>query len=768
MVEPSVWELFKQLEKEIIKYNPNYDDHLLKKAFSFAYEMHQHQYRKSKEPYIIHPLHTALNLTKIEADEMSLIAALLHDTLDNKSVTLNHIEQEFWVEVAKIVAGVSRLGELYYRIDMSPEEIQTLKSSLVWVGDDIRIFLVKLADRLHNLETLEFHPKQKRYRIAKETEEIYIPIANFLSIGEFLWRMQDLCFQYTKEDEYKKLKKIFWKKYDYHSKKIIEAHNKIEKEFQAKKIPIVLIEGRVKSLYSIYKKMKYKHLDYREIYDVLALRIITKTIQDAYVILGIIHKLYNVRNDRFKDYISTPKANGYQSIHTTVVDETGEFLEFQIQTQWMMKLNRSGLAAHFIYKWFWVDFKDLPVWMKWVLDVQRKTIDSQTFLEKLSEEIIISEIKIFDGNKNYLLLPKKAVLIDYAYSYSLEYGKKFLWAYINGVYVNDPFYWLKNGDSVTLVKSLEIYTEYKVENFSLLTTQIAKDQIQTLFHKYSLNKWYELGKYTLNQDLENLGMKHFGAYPQKVRQKVFEHFGGVDEDQFYLALWVGSIPVDQVVSTLMGISSEIASGGKSICLKVFFKTIDFLSLHHLHNAFYELGIDIKQMSYDEKKNMALYHFALEKNAHFQEILRELKRIPNVASITRVFPLRLQMYYGIYFWLLLSILGFLFLLNFFDISLYLKDFYLKIVLFWGGFLMIGMVYLLKYFTKTLFPDLVKYKRFWLSLFLLNTFIFWVIFYEMILLNISISWFWYLSGCFVIYISLFYDLFLEYKKSKKRLS
>lgn len=759
-MEKYVEDLYEKLKNEIIKYNPYYNKELINKAFLFAYEAHKNQYRKSKELYITHPLYSALHLTKIEADDISIACSLLHDVLDNKNITLGDIQKQFGKEIAQIVEGVHKLWNLYYTLDMNKKDIENLKQSLVSVGEDIRIFLVKIADRYHNLETLEFLPKQKRYRIARETLEIYLPIVNFLSIWEFLTHMHDLCFRYTQQEEYKKLDKIFWKKYDYHKQKIIEAHNKISKEFIKVKLPVVNIEWRVKNLYSIYNKIKTKNIDYKEIYDVLALRVITKNTLDAYIALGIIHKLYNVKNDRFKDYISSPKENGYQSIHTTVYDESWEFLEFQIQTEGMARLNKSWLAAHFIYKWFWVEYKKFPDWMKWVLDIQKKSIDAKTFFEKLSQEIIISDIKCFDINGNYLLLPKNSVLIDYAYAYSLDYGKFFSWAYINGVLIEDPFYILKNWDFIKLHKKNKIYIDYKIENFFLLKTKIAREQIKNLFKKYSWEKLQYLWSYLLNTALENLWMRHFWANPGKIKRNIIKSFWLGDEKQLYLFIGIWSIEVEKILSKINTLS-EKKYYDKEVSLKIKFKTKDFLSINNITKTFYDLNVDILKIIYKEKKNTAIVSFVIDSNTNLNELLKELKRVPNIANIIRIFPLRLKLYYMFYALSLFLISGIILIINFLDITKYQKNLVLEMVLFGSSFVMLFIVFFLKFIVKTILPDILKYKRFWLSLFFLNTFIFFIIFWEILYLWFHINFILYFLFCFFMYLMMFYE-FLVHKK------
>jgi len=763
-MEQNIEKLFEKLTKEIIKYNPYYDKRLINKAFLYAYEAHKNQKRASWEPYIIHSIFTAINLTKIEADDISIVCALLHDVLYNKDYTLEDIEKNFWEEITKIISWVSKLWEIYYIPEMSKQEVEKLKLSLVSVWDDIRIFLVKIADRFHNLETLDFLPKQKRYRIARETEEIYLPIVNFLSIWEFLVQMNDLCFKYTNEKDYKNLDKIFWKKYDYYKNKIIEAHNKVEEEFKKNWLKIIAIEWRVKSLYSIWRKITLKNIDINDIYDVLALRIITKNIRDAYIALWIIHKIFNVKNDRFKDYISSPKENWYQSIHTTVFDETWEFLEFQIQTAEMMKLNKSWLAAHFIYKWFWVEYRGLPEWMKWILDIQKKTIDTKWFFEKLTHEIIISEIKCFDTNGNFLLLPKESVLLDYAFNYNFDNWKYFSWAYVNGVFTNDPFFKLKNGDFIRLQKSNKININSKIENFFLLKTQKARDGLKELFKKYSSNKLIELWKFMLNNALETYSYRHFSANSSRVKKEIIKSCWLKNEEQFFLFLWLWSIEVDKVIQKMSLYETE-KSFNKRVLLKIKTKSRDFMSVNNITKVFYDLELNVKNISYKEDKNVIFVYFEISSNQNLQDVLKELQRVPNVANIYRMFPFRLKLYYTIFSLSIFILLVMIFLINTIDISKYQRDLYLEILLFWSSFFMLFIAFFIKFLVKTILPDVLRYKRFWWSLFLLNTFIFVIIFWEILFLGFKINFLLYSLFCLFIYVMMFYE-FLSYRKYYKK--
>ena len=759
-MEKEILDLLNQLKLEIVKYNPYYDQDLLQKAFLFAYSAHKGFYRLSKEPYITHSIHTAIKLTKLEADEVSIVCALLHDVLDNPDYSIDNIKYNFWEEVAKIVLWVYKLWEIYYTSDMTKTEVDMLKNKLVMAWDDIRIFLIKIADRYHNLETLEFHNKEKRYRIAKETQEVYIPIVNFLSIWEFLTDMYDLCFKYTNEKEYNKLYKLFWKKYSYYEWKIMQAHNLVQEEFEKYWLEFLKIEWRVKTLNSIYKKMQNKKLEINQIYDVLALRVVLKNVSDCYIALWIIHKIFKIKNDRFKDYISYPKNNWYQSIHTTVYDLSWDFLEFQIQTESMYKLNKTWLAAHFIYKWFWVDFNTLPNWMHDILNVQKKTLDSKKFLEKLKQEVIISEIKCYDKNWTRYLLPKESVLIDFAFAYAEEYWKYFSGAFINWVFVQDPFYKLDNWNLIKLQKSKEVFTDYKVENFFQIKTPKAREAMRNIFSKYSKVKLNELWKYLLNNSLEIYWLRHFHYLPTQIKARIYKDYWVVSEDQLYLFLAIESLDYNLVASNILSLSSKL-DFKKELSLKVYTKSYDYTILKNITDILFNLNIDLQKINYNKSKNYVFINIKLSDIEIFDNLVSEIKRAPNVLDVVRVFPFRLKLYYLLFSIFLTILMSVAFYLNMFYISIESNKIIVDITLFFQLVIFLSLIFYLRFLVRKMLPDILKYKRFYLSLSILNTFMLVIIIYNWLKIWFDIFMIWYIIINFLVYFRLLYN----YKKLKK---
>lgn len=757
-----VTQLYDTLIAEIAKYNSESDTHLIQRAFLYAKEAHKDTLRKSKEPYIIHPLHTALHLAKIEADDVSIVSGLLHDVLDNKNYKIKNIIDEFWEEVGNIVSGVVKLGDLYYTLDMNKREVENLKKNLILAGNDVRIFLVKLADRYHNLQTLECLPKQKRYRIAKETEEIYLPIVNFLSIGEYLSSLHDLCFMYTHEEEYKNLQKIFWKRYEFYKQKIIDVHKRIQKEFEKAHIGVINIEWRVKSLYSIYKKIKVRNIDLEDIYDVLALRIITKNRKDAYTVLWILHKLYKVKSDRFKDYISDPKLNGYQSIHTTVYDVDGEYVEFQIETQEMKKLNKLWMAAHFLYKWFGLDYKDFPEWMKWVLENQKKDLKWGEFIKKMANEVVVTEITCFDEKWNFYLLPKGSTLIDFAFVSWYEKWKFFTWALVNNTPTQNPFLQIYNNDMIIIETGKKVFIDYKIENFFLLKTNEAKNHIKQIFEKYSKQKLTLLWQFMIDNTLEIYSYRHFQSYSQKIKHQVCKSFWVKNEEQLYLFIAIGSIDTQAVLKKIMSLFDKKVFD-KKVTLRLNLKMKDFNTIACVTKIFYNLHLSLFALEYIQWRNMILVSFEVDDNSTLQEVLWEIKRAPNILSVTRVFPFRLTLYYIIYFASVSVMTAIIFFMNYFNFDVTAQSLLLQSILFSTSILMAAIVFFIKYVVKTILPDILRYKRFWLSLFLLNTYVFFIIFWEALLVGFSVFFILYFFLSFLIYIIISYEYF-SYRKYK----
>ena len=340
-------ETITSLVDKIKDYVPDADVDIIRLAYDFAEKAHKGQTRKSGEPYIVHPLATAHILADMRIDPVIIVAAILHDVPEDTEVTLEEVEKNFGPEVASMVKGITKLGKLKYR--GVERYIENLRKMFVAMAEDVRVMIIKFADRIHNLTTLSALPPQKRYRIALESLEIYAPIAGRLGMDDFKGKLEDLSFQYVYPKEFQRSKKLRDERLKTKEKFIAEIKNRAKEELEAVKVPIIVIHSRRKRLYSFHQKLLKKKNEIAKIYDLVAFRIIVPTVADCYAALGILHKTWKPIKGRIKDYISQPKPNGYQSLHTTVLTGSGEIIEFQIRTLEMHEDAEYGVAAHWHY-----------------------------------------------------------------------------------------------------------------------------------------------------------------------------------------------------------------------------------------------------------------------------------------------------------------------------------------------------------------------------------------------------------------------------------
>lgn len=429
--------------------HPDTDPQLLKLAYDYAEKAHEGQFRKSGEPYIQHSLHTAFVLTQIKADLNTVAAGLLHDVPEDTSYTLENVKKNFGDDIYNLVEGITKLGKIKYRgIERYKEN---LKKMFLAMSNDIRVIFIKFCDRLHNLRTLEALPYNKQARIAKETLEIYAPIAELLGMWHLKWQMEDMCFKFLQPEEYNRLEQ----KYEIEKKAernqfLQKLKNIIGPKLEENNIDYTM-ELRFKHLYSIYQKMKRKDRKFDEIYDVFALRIIVSTIDDCYKVLGIIHTLWRPKPNRFKDYVSVPKPNGYQSLHTTVFGPDGKNVEFQIRTRKMHEESNYGIAAHWYYKGEQNQInQNQPNWIKEILDIQKEIKNTTEFIDKIKLDIFRNRIFIFSPKGDVFELPENSTPIDFAYAVHTDIGNRATQALVNDkiASLNQE---LKNGDMVEII-----------------------------------------------------------------------------------------------------------------------------------------------------------------------------------------------------------------------------------------------------------------------------------------------------------------------------
>lgn len=466
------------------------DIELITKAFEFAQKAHEGQERFSMEPYFIHPFEVAKDLANLQLDSKTIAAALLHDVCEDKSISEKTIKKEFGDETAFLVAGVTKLGQLKYH--GAELQIENLRKMFLAMAKDIRVILIRLADRVHNMKTLQYVPEEKQKRIALETLEIYAPLANRLGMGKFKGQLEDLAFQYVYPEEYKKIKEMIKGKYEEKEKDLIKVKYGIEKELRENDIKYFHIDSRVKHLYSLFKKLQRPEINMNIdiVYDLIALRIIVKTIEDCYKVLGIIHKMWKPIPGKIKDYIATPKPNGYQSLHTTVFATGGKITEIQIRTEQMHEEAEYGIAAHWAYAESGKPreggrFNPRLSWVNQLIEWQKGTKASKDFLETLRIDFFKDRVFCFTPKGDVIDLPEGATTIDFAYSIHSDIGN-----HASGAIVNNKFVSLdtvmKNGDIV------EIQTQKNkkpsAEWLERAKTSLAKKQIRAAMKESGLFK----------------------------------------------------------------------------------------------------------------------------------------------------------------------------------------------------------------------------------------------------------------------------------------
>jgi len=439
------------LYKELKKYCDRDDLEMARLAFDFASNAHAGQLRHSGESYIIHPLSTAYILALLKIDINIIIAALLHDVPEDTKITLEEIEQNFGKDVSNMIKGITKLSAIKYR--GVERYIENLRKMFIAMAEDIRVMIIKFADRIHNLKTLDSMPPNKQYRIALESLEIYAPIANRLSMGEFKGQLEDLSFPYVFPEDYQKVCNISESFTSVEKNYLEKIMSFVKKEIKNTGIKIIDIHGRNKRLYSLYLKLKQKNWDTEQIYDIVAVRIIVSSINDCYAVLGIIHKLWKPLKGRIKDYISQPKPNGYKSLHTTVFCDEGHIVEFQIRTLEMHEAAEFGIAAHWHYHENKKPIKNTDksvAWAQELAKIQKDVFNNLSDLDVLKIDFFQNRIFVFTPKGDVIDLPENATSIDFAYQIHSDIGNKCNSALVNDqmVSLDTP---LKSGDVVEII-----------------------------------------------------------------------------------------------------------------------------------------------------------------------------------------------------------------------------------------------------------------------------------------------------------------------------
>ena len=453
-------ELYQALIARVRKYHPSADITMIEKAYQIGKEAHKDQFRKSGEPYIIHPLWVAIILADLEMDKETIVAGMLHDVVEDTTMTLDEISTEFGEEVALLVDGVTKLGQLNYSKDKLEAQAENLRKMFLAMAKDIRVIIVKLADRLHNMRTMEFMTPAKQKEKSRETMDIYAPIAQRLGISKIKTELDDLSLKYYQPEVYNQLVHDLNARKTEREEFVQQIVAEVSKHMKNADIE-AKVYGRVKHFFSIYKKMVNQNKTLDQVYDLFAVRIIVDSVKDCYAALGVIHEMYTPIPGRFKDYIAMPKANMYQSLHTTLIGPSGQPFEIQIRTEEMHKTAEYGIAAHWKYKETGgSNTKGLNTqeeklnWLRQILEWQRDMSDNREFLSLLKGDLDLfqEDVYCFTPNGDVKNLPNGSTPVDFAYAIHSAVGNKMVGARVNGKLVNID-YKIQNGDRIEILTS---------------------------------------------------------------------------------------------------------------------------------------------------------------------------------------------------------------------------------------------------------------------------------------------------------------------------
>jgi guanosine-3',5'-bis(diphosphate) 3'-pyrophosphohydrolase len=487
------------LIKKVLSYNPQADTELIKRAYIFSREAHCSQKRMEGTPYISHPLAVADILADMKMDVLTIAAGLLHDTIEDTGTTKKDLEDMFGSEIAFLVDGLTKLSRLEFKTKQEAQA-ENFRKMLLAVAEDIRVIMIKFADRLHNMRTIQYLPEQKQRAIAEETLEIYAPLANRLGIGWLKTEFEDLSFKTLMPDLYQDLVKKVAKRRAEQEDYIKGIINTISERLKTEGIPAT-ITGRVKHYYGIYQKMLRQKIPFEEVYDVLGIRIITDTVVNCYHILGVLHSMWATVPGRFKDYISMPKSNMYQSLHTTVIGPGGEKVEFQIRTEEMHRVAEQGIAAHWKYKEKGhLDEKDARyiAWLRDLVNSLKEHRDPREFLEAVKGEVVSDVVYVFTPKGEIKELPYGATPVDFAYAVHTEVGNRCVGAKVNGKLV--PLrYRLKSGDTVEIITAPNHIPSKDWLNF--VVTQKARSRIKQWIKSEERKEAIELGQKLIEEEL---------------------------------------------------------------------------------------------------------------------------------------------------------------------------------------------------------------------------------------------------------------------------
>ncbi len=538
-------QVFEGLMRRVTRYNQNMDIGLLRKAFEFSYNAHRNQLRKSGKPYFEHPLEVAKILIGLKMDYETIVGGVLHDVAEDTDLSIEQVEKEFGANVALLVDGVTKISEIKL-LEFEERQAENFRKMLLSMVRDIRVILIKFADRLHNMRTLEFLPEKKRRRIALETREVYAPLAHRLGLAKIKWELEDLALKHLEPEAYTDLNKRISDTRKNREDYILEITKPVREALVKAQIQ-ARFEGRPKHFYSIYNKITKRNIPFEEIYDLLAIRVIVDKIEECYHTLGLIHALYTPIHERFKDYIATPKSNGYQSLHTTVIGPSGKRVEIQIRTEQMHRTAEDGIAAHWRYKEGKLREDDLDrhlVWLRQVLDWEDTETDSANFMEHLKINLFQDEVFVFTPKGDLHRLPAHSTPVDFAFAVHTSVGIHCLAAKINGRIV--PLsHELRSGDTV------EILTSANQEPNNDWLKFVVSSKARSRIKKYLRDK-EDANSSALGEEMLTRALQKFSIKIKEVNlAELAGKFNHKDAASMFTALGRGDIKLESLLRKIL-------------------------------------------------------------------------------------------------------------------------------------------------------------------------------------------------------------------------
>ncbi len=543
-----------QIEAQVKAYNPDADLTGLDDAFAFAVQSHAGQSRKSGEDFVNHPIEVALILAELHMDTPTLKAALLHDTVEDSDVTLEEVRERFGDEVAELVDGVTKLGRIEFE-SLSEAQSNNLRKMLIAMAKDIRVILIKLADRLHNMRTLAALPEDRRFEKARETMEIYAPLAHRLGISSIKWELEDLAFYYLEPHKFHQVSRMVAESREARQSYTAAVIDQLNDELSAVGIK-ARISGRPKHLYSVYQKMSQKGKDFNEIHDLIALRVIVDSVKDVYGALGTVHSIWKPMPGRFKDYVAMPKFNMYQSLHTTVIGPSGAPLEIQIRSEEMHRTAEYGVAAHWRYKEGARgedSFDERLAWLRQMLEWQTELKDPREFMEALKIDLFEEEVFVFSPKGDVISLKRGSTPIDFAYAIHTEVGNHCVGAKVNGAIVSLG-YELQMGDRIEILTNKN--SKPSRDWLNIVKTSSAKSKIRNFFSKVTREDDLIHGREELAKVMRKHGLGIGSKSAEKAIAAVSHEMNYAHTDDVLAAIGAGKLSAKQVGTKLLKLMAK--------------------------------------------------------------------------------------------------------------------------------------------------------------------------------------------------------------------